>query len=130
MFGIYFKTKSTFQTIKSSLYGLTRTTSTNENSESHRSLLYTSPQTWKRSALWFLIFSGGLAFNGIAFLQPAEPEIMSRIFLISALLWLIGTTAILYIVLRNEEVNRSKMEKLDKETEKKGRYKITKSEKN
>ena len=74
-----------------------------------KSYLSTSPQTWRRSAIWFLIIGGGLAFNGFAFLQPASTEIMSRIYMISALLWLIGTMVILYYVLRTEEIQKKKL---------------------
>jgi CRISPR-associated exonuclease Cas4 len=103
--------------------------STDKKTEAQKSLLYSSPQTWKRSAIWFLIIAGGLAFNGMAFLQPASPKIMSRIFLISALLWLIGTMVILYLVLRFEEKKKKDLEKMQQPIIKKSKWKLSESEK-
>ncbi|WP_455393286.1 CRISPR-associated protein Cas4 [[Eubacterium] cellulosolvens] len=94
-----------------------------------KSLLYSTPQSWKRSAIWFLIIAGGLAFNGMAFLQPASSEIMSRIFMISALLWLIGTMVILYLVLRYEEIKKKELEKIQQPIIPKSKWKLGESEK-
>jgi len=125
----YFRDKLPFKTIQSSIKPEKIPNQLKTLSADRFSLSSISPQTWKRTAIWFLIIGGGLAFNGLAFLQPADPEIMSRIFMISALLWLIGTSAILFIILRREETRRIKSPVLPKIQKKKFKYTLTESEK-
>jgi CRISPR-associated exonuclease Cas4 len=76
-----------------------------------------------------LIIAGGLAFNGISFLQPAPEEIMSRIYMVSALLWLIGTSAVLYLVLKYEEEKRIKTKQEPQQQLKEPLPRFTESEK-
>jgi CRISPR-associated exonuclease Cas4 len=89
-----------------------------------------NPSTWKQTAILFLIIAGGLAFNGASFMQPADTEILSRIYMITALLWLIGTMALLYLVLRQEEQAKNKLETMQEggNEPKKSKFKLGKSE--
>ncbi len=57
---------------------------------------------WKRIAIWFILIAGVLALNGSTLIFEIESEILSRILLISALVWLIGTAVMLFMVLRLE----------------------------
>ncbi len=123
------KEKLSFQIQKNGISGKETANTSRANVKDQRSILSVNPQTWKRSAIWFLIIGGGLAFNSIAFLQTGSAEIMSDIFLVSALLWLIGTTAILYIVLRFEEAQRNNTPELLSENGKKPKRSMTESEK-
>jgi CRISPR-associated exonuclease Cas4 len=66
---------------------------------------------WKTMAVWFIIVAVALALNGFMLEYPfAEPGILSRILLSVALLWLIGTSIILFFALRIEE----RMKRIDK----------------
>jgi CRISPR-associated exonuclease Cas4 len=124
------ETKKHFKTIESSIISIKKT---NENDigksdTDERSIAQIKSQTLKRIAIWFLIIGGGLTFNAVSFLQPAETEIMSRIYMIAALLWLIGTMVILYYVLRLEEARKKKMaESIDIEKQK-SKLKLKESE--
>ena len=89
----------------------------------------TSPRTWKRAAMWFIIIAGGLAFNGVAFLQTASTQLMSRIYMVSALVWLLGTVAILYFVLKREQKQDADKDKAPEREEQKLKYHLTESEK-
>jgi CRISPR-associated exonuclease Cas4 len=100
-----------------------------QESQTRMSRFYGKPQYWKRIAIWFLIIGGGLAFNGIAFLQPFSPEIMSRLFMISALMWLIGTMVVLYYVLSYEQTQKYLTAKYPDKSTGKLRRKLTDSEK-
>ena len=104
----YLKTKQLLKSIQTTITSKKEIDRYAVDSTEHRSLLFSSSQTWKRSATWFLIIAGGLAFNGISFLQPASPKIMSRIYMVTAVLWLIATFVILYYVMRYEEVQKGK----------------------
>jgi CRISPR-associated exonuclease Cas4 len=75
-----------------------------------------------------LIIGGGLAFNGISYLQSAPEEVMSRIYMVSALLWLIGTAAVLYLVLRIEESKRKNQKVEDVQIKKPSIWKLSESE--
>jgi CRISPR-associated exonuclease Cas4 len=101
----------------------------NQKTSRKSSIFETSPQTWRQSAIYFIIIAGGLAFNGLSLTQPAPPEIMSQIYLVSALLWLIGTSIILFFVLRSENENKKFTGQEELEKSKKIRFNLTKSEK-
>jgi CRISPR-associated exonuclease Cas4 len=59
---------------------------------------------WVRSATWFILIAGVLALNGFTIIFEIDSEILSRLIGISALLWLIGTSVILFFVLSSEAV--------------------------
>jgi len=123
------KTKSVFQDLQTNIIADQKKAGTQKGQAEYRSLFHSSPKTWKRSAIWFLIIAGGLAFNGVSFLQPADEELMSNIYMVSALLWLIGTAAILFIVLRFEELKQKKAKSSEDVSTKKLANKLTESEK-
>jgi len=59
---------------------------------------------WKNMAIWFIVIAITLAFVGYMLEYPfAPPDILSRILLTSALIWLIGTSIAMFFVLRYEE---------------------------
>jgi CRISPR-associated exonuclease Cas4 len=67
---------------------------------------------WKNMSVWFIVISIALALTGYMLEYPfAEPDILSRLLLTSALVWLIGTSIALFFVLRYEE----RMKKIDKD---------------
>ena len=68
---------------------------------------------WKNVALIFITVAIGLAINGYVLEYPfEEPEVVSRILLTTALIWLIGTSVVLFFALTFEK----RMKKIDKET--------------
>lgn len=82
---------------------------------------------WKRSAILFILIAGVLALNGSTLIFDIDSEILSRILVISALLWLIGTAVMLFFVLRLES-KRPDYQK-PKDIRSRLRRKLTESEK-
>ncbi len=60
-----------------------------------------------KTAAAIILTSILLIFNGLTFVWPLDTEIWSHILMILALLWLIGTTALLFLHLRHEPLSES-----------------------
>ncbi len=127
--GQLFKSRIFIQNIRLSVLKNKNLEDIKQKRSTKGSIFRSTPQNWKRTAVWVLIIAGGFAFNGMSLLQPGAEEILSRIYLVSALLWLIGTAIILYFVLKYEEKMRISNKTNEKSIDKDNKSKLTESEK-
>jgi len=127
----YFKDKSILQSVqtKISIQEKHEHVSPKHGEQELRNIFHSTPQTWKRTAVWFLIIAGGLALNGIAFFPLGSQIVMTWTFLAIAVSWLFGTMIILYFLLKHEEEQKSKSVNQPGSNEKRSKYKLTESEK-
>jgi len=94
----------------------------------HEELKGERSKKFRESAAWFTIIATILAFNGYIIIRPpVEVEILSRILLILALLWLMATSVALFFLLRREQHLRLHPEKSSAE-EKGGLLRMSKYE--
>jgi CRISPR-associated exonuclease Cas4 len=127
--GEFKRTKLITQSITTNIYDNIQKKFIPSSSKNKKDDTKSTPGGWKQTAFYFIIIAFGLAFNGVSYLQPVDPELMSEIFMVSALLWLIGTCAILYFVLRSEEMKQDYTQKKAKEEITYSIYSLPKSEK-